>query len=390
MRKVVKAKRVFAGRELELIQDGVIVIEGEHIVHVGPKLDSPPGPDAEVIDLGDMTVLPGLVDAHSHLGLSAFRDEDRQMAAPEFEILLRATHHARKDLRSGVTTMRLMGEKKFMDVMLRDMIEEGVIPGPRLLASGPGLTATNGFGDSVSELVDGPGEIRKVVRRNLREGVDVIKLFITGGGGAKEAMSWTSHYTPEEIKAAVEEAHRVGKRVAAHIHGGIGAKYAIQAGVDTIEHGHYLDDSDFALMAEEGTWLIATLGVGYYDGPEVEWNPPPLRQHRERVRKLKGQNVLRARQHGVKFAAGTDALHGFISYEAECLTGFGLGETEAILAVTRSAAEACGVEDKVGTIEPGKLADLVAVSGDPLKDIRALKDVRFVMKSGKRLDISEL
>ena len=311
------------------------------------------------------------------------------MAAPDFEILLRATHHIRIDLRSGVTTMRTLGDKpKFMDVAVRDMVEAGVIPGPRLLVSGPGFTATDGVGNT-AERVDGPEAIRKVVRRNLREGVDVIKLFITGGAGIKPAMSWTSYYSPEEIRAAVEEAHRVGKRVAAHIHGGPGVKYAIQAGVDTIEHGHYVEDSDCELMAEKGTWLIATLSCHYYDGPGIEYLPQYVK-HRARIRSLKGQNVRRARQHGVKYAAGTDGMHGLISFEAETLRGFGLSEKEAILAITRSAAEACEVEDKVGTIEPGKLADLVAVRGDPLKDITALRNVDVVMKGGKKVDISEL
>ena len=310
------------------------------------------------------------------------------MLLRDFEMLVRATHRVRIDLRSGVTTMRTLGDKKFMDVAIRDMIEAGVIPGPRLLVSGPGFTATDGFGNT-PERVDGPEAIRKMVRRNLREGVDVIKLFISGGGGAKPAMSWTCYYSPEEIRAAVEEAHRVGKRVAAHIHGGPGVKYAVQAGVNTIEHGHYIEDSDCELMAEKGTWLVLTLGITHYDGPEVEHYPQYM-VHKTRIRNLKGQNLLRARQHGVKFAAGTDAMHGILWYEAVCLTRYGLSEREAILAITRSAAEACGVEDKVGTIEAGKLADLVAVRGDPLKDITALRNVDLVMKGGKKVDISEL
>jgi imidazolonepropionase-like amidohydrolase len=388
MQTIVKAKRALLGPELTPIENAAVVIAGDKVVRVGTAAEAGAEPGAAVTDLGDVTVLPGFVDPHSHFCVDALHSaEENQVAISDYELLLRGAQRLRTNLRAGITTMRLLGEKKFQDLHMRNMINAGIIPGPRLLISGPPMTPTNGFADYISELVDGPENIRHITRRNLRAGVDLIKLFISGGGGTKKAMSRICYYSPEEIKAAVDEASRVDIPVAAHIHGGPGILHAITSGVSTIEHAHFVNDEECAAAAKRGTWFVFTLSITHYPSVDHQRLPEHL-AHKKRIRALEGANVLLARKHGVRYSAGTDAMHGMISYEAEYLTEFGVPEHEAILAITRWGAEVSRVLDTVGTLEAGKYADLVAVKGDPLKNITALRDVTFVMKGGQPVNIT--
>jgi imidazolonepropionase-like amidohydrolase len=385
---LVRASRIIDGTGGSVISDGGVLIEGDRIRQVARQNDLEVPHGTRMIDLGDWTILPGLIDMHGHLGKNGMGNEDEQVRQPDADIAIQATQHARICLASGVTTMRTLGEKNFIDVAYRRAIADGTMVGPRVLISTRPLVATGGYG-ILGGLVaaDGPDEIRKAVRENIKAGADLIKVFITGGGNYEtKAEPLQYYYTSEEIRAVIEQAHMLGKKVAAHCHGGVGARYAIEAGVDTIDHGHFLNDDEVALMAKHGTSLVATMAVHLYPG--VDWSTyPALVEYRALVESVAGQHIRRAKQFGVPFAFGTDAMHGLMGFEVSCGVRYaGLSPMEAISAATKTAAEICGLGDKTGTLEVGKWADLIAVDSNPLEDIGALSKVRFVMKAGNSYD----
>jgi imidazolonepropionase-like amidohydrolase len=238
-------------------------------------------------------------------------------------------------------------------------------------------------------LTDGPEDLRRLTRRNLRAGADLIKLFISGGMGTKPVYTWYAYYSEEEIRAAVNEAARIDIPVAAHVIGGPGIMRAIECGVSTVEHAIHITDEECAAAVKKGTWFIFTTSITHYDEVDATRHPEHLKQ-KIRTRNLKGANIKLARKHGVRYAAGTDAMHGMMWCEAQYLVKWEVPEHEAILACTRWAAEASRVLDKVGTLEENKYADVIAVKGNPLENIMALRDVAFVMKGGEQVTISEL
>ncbi|HBY94124.1 MAG: amidohydrolase family protein [Ardenticatenaceae bacterium] len=384
---IIKGERILDGTGAAPLLDAGVVVEGDTIRHVARLADLPAAAATwETIDLSHYTILPGLIDVHSHLCMDAMGDEWQQMRQPPLDVALRAVKYARICLASGVTTMRTVGERYFIDVAYKQALEDGTFPGPHVLISTRPLIATNGFGDHIGFVADGPEEIRKVVRGNLKAGADWIKVFVTGGGGNTKPSSFQQFYSLDEIRAAVDVAHSFGIRVAAHAHGGPGMRAAIEAGVDTIEHGHYVTDDDVALMAEKGTALVATQTINLFDRGSDRPVAPTLLEHKARVKRIAGQNVKKAREHGVRVTAGTDAMHGLMPVEVEYLVTYGgLTAMEAIVAATKTAAEVCGVEQETGTLEPNKRADIIAVEGNPLEDIRTLQNVRFVMKAGQVL-----
>ncbi len=384
MPMIVRCGTLFCGNGSDLIRDGVILVEGGRIQRVGPAGNTEAPPGAAVVDLRANFVMPGLVDAHSHVSIVPGRgDQIGQLKAPPVKQALQATANLRGDVLAGTTTMRVMGEEHFLDIDMREAIESGVIPGPRLVCATRHITASNGPWRAISAF-DGPDEIRRGVRENFHRGADFAKIFMTGGVAAASPGLSSSSYGREEVRVAVEEATRAGKYVAAHAHGGVGLRMAVEEGAATIEHGVFITDEDLALMLKKGTWLICTLAVFFHPSGIAQGDAqrPAIVEKLKRAREVVEANFPRILRSGVKFAVGTDSMHGLISYELESLVRLGVPPVEALLGGTRRGAEACRLSDEIGTIEPGKRADIVALRGNPIEDITALRSVSLVMKDG--------
>ena len=300
-------------------------------------------------------------------------------------VLIEAARSVR-DLCSGVTTMRILGEEDFHDVPVREAVECGVIPGPRLLLATRAIHASNGHG--FGKGFDGPDEIRRGVRENLRAGADVIKMMATGSVDLRGGH-FSQEYTEAEIATVVEEAHRVGKRVAAHAIRPPEVAACVEAGVDTIEHGHMIDERCIDLMIANDAWLVGTLAIVLDEhilADDMEANPTFADIEWLPRRRAAPEVYLKAIEAGVRYASGTDALHGELPGELEALVGIGVSESRALLSATRDAADALDILSLTGTLEEGKQADVIAVRGDPLDDITVLRNVEFIMKSGERYD----
>jgi imidazolonepropionase-like amidohydrolase len=279
--------------------------------------------------------------------------------------------------------MRLMGEEHFLDVDLRDAIEAGIARGPRLLVAGRGLAANNGHGRALASY-DGVDDVRRGARENLRRGASHVKIFVTGGVSSVSPAPTASAYTREEVRAAVEEADRAGTYAAAHAHGGPGLRLAVEEGVRTVEHAALATDEDLALMIERRAWLICTFAIFMHPAgiEQGDGQRPAIMDKMRWARRVVAETFPRHLASGVRFACGTDAVHGRMPFELATLVRFGVSTRDALLAGTRWGAEACRIDATVGTIEPGKHADLIAIDGDPLRDIAAMERVRGVMKDG--------
>jgi imidazolonepropionase-like amidohydrolase len=393
---------VHAGHMLEvktgkLLSDQVLVIEDGKIASSGPAAGAKIPADAARIELPDATVLPGLIDAHTHLTMDPkFGYERLAMSVPRQA--LTGAKNARLTLLAGFTTVRNVGAGGYSDAALRDAINAGDVPGPRMLVSGPALGITGGHcdnnmlapefhaeGDGVA---DGIAAVQHKVRENIKYGSDLIKICATGGVLSLGDNPQHSQYTQEEMKAIVADAHRLGRKVAAHAHGAEGIRWAAEAGVDSIEHGSYIDDAGIAAMKEHGTYLVPTLYLGDWmiDNAEITHLPPPLLAKARDVIPAARKNVAHAFASGVKVAFGTDAAvypHGLNAHEFAVMVRLGLTPLQAIQAATINAADLLGWPGKVGTLEPGAWADMVAVDGDPVKDVTTLERVKFVMKGGE-------
>jgi imidazolonepropionase-like amidohydrolase len=400
----VRAGRLIDGISSQAREGVVIILEGDRIKRVGDA-DSINIPDgAEVIDLTKATILPGLIDCHTHLQSRADRYEDiYSFKTTPFQRGFGAVIHARKTLEAGFTTVRDVGSAPFLAVDLRDWIEEGYVVGPRIVASGPGISQTGGHGDLNHyspqtrvtmfpeerdfRIADGADQVRHVVRAQIKYGVDLIKIHASGGVLSRGDQPGAPQFTLEELKVAVEEAHRTGRKVAAHAHGTEGIKNAILAGVDSIEHGSLIDDEGIRLMKERGTYLVADIyNDDYLLGKAKELKIPDEYIEKEKqIGRLQRENFARAVRAGVKVAFGTDAgvyPHGDNAKQFAYMVQYGLTPAEAIRSATSEAAKLLGRENSVGRISEGHFADLIAVADDPLDDIRALERVGFVMKAG--------
>lgn len=406
MTTVVKGKLLMDGTGSEPMADPVIVVEGDMISALGVagQMEIPRG--ADIIDLSGMTLLPGLIDAHIHLEGWQSMDLMDWMTTPEAVSALRATVDARRLLEAGFTAVRCLGGGA--SIYLKQAIEEGVVPGPRIVTSGRSFVQTSGGADpwdlpvecvrvlarldqTLADTVDGPEECRLGVRRRLREGADCIKLLTTGAVHSEHNPPTRVGFTREETDALVDEAHRLGLKVAAHAHDTAGI-VAVRAGVDTIEHGSYLDDHCVELMLERGTCLVPTFSVLRRNlDPEVGGLPDSeygLRQGRE-IQDTHLQSFGRAYNADIKIACGTDFIgvppmqHGLNALELDYLAEAGMTPMEAILAATSSAADAIGLGKKAGTLAADRWADIVAVDGNPLERIGLLREVDFVMKAGE-------
>ncbi|HKZ04646.1 MAG TPA: amidohydrolase family protein [Methylomirabilota bacterium] len=366
-------------------RDATILIEDGRIAAAGPAATTAIPPGAERLDLRDCFVMPGFVDAHSHISIvPGAGDQIGQLRQASVPQALRATANLRRDLAAGTTTMRVMAEEHFLDVQVRDAIDAGVIPGPRLLCATRGITASNGHGRAHTAF-DGVDEIRRGVRENFQRGADHVKLFATGGVSSEGTALQSSVYSRDEIRAAVEEAHRVGKYAAAHAHGGHGLRLAVEEGVSTIEHGVLTTDDDIALMKERGVWLVCTFSIFMHPAgiEQGDGKSPRIMEKVRWARRMVADNFPRHLASGIRLAAGTDSMHGLMHFELATLVRLGLSAHDALIAGTRGGAEACRMDGDLGTLTPGKRADLIAIEGDPLRDIEALQRVRLVMKDGE-------
>jgi len=397
-RVVVRAGHILDVKTGQTLTDQAIVIEDDKIIKVGPAASVKADANAEIVNLPNATVLPGLLDSHTHLTFDPANLGYESLGISIPREALVGAKNARVTLLAGFTTVRNVGAKGYSDIALRDAINAGDVPGPRILASGPALGITGGHcdenllapefhavGDGVADGVDA---VRHKVRENIKYGADVIKICATGGVMSKGDDPNASQYTREEMKAIVEEAHRLGRKVAAHAHGAEGVIWASEAGVDSIEHGHLMNDDSIAALKKNGTYIVPTLYL-------MDWNRENLGKRNAPdfvVRKMKevsavGQNNLnKAFAAGVKVAFGTDAAvypHGLNAHEFGVYVRLGMTPLQAIQTATINAADLLGWSSKVGTVEPGKFADLIAVDGDPLKDVTTLEQVKFVMKGGQ-------
>ena len=395
-RIAVKAVRLIDGISDRPLSPAVVLIENGRIVAVGPTLAVPS--DARVIDLGGATLLPGLIDAHDHLTSIPENSGYNGLAVSVPREALHGAASARKTLDAGFTSVRNVFANGYSDVALRDAIQAGEIPGPRLLVSGPGLGITGGhcdtnllppeFGFKEAGIADGPWEARAKVREVVKYGADLIKLCASGGVLSKGDHPGTPQYTPDEMKAITEEAHRLGRKVAAHAHGTQSIKEAILAGVDSIEHASLIDDEGIRLAKEHGTFLVMDI---YNDdfilqqGLRVGMLPEAIEKEKL-IGRLQRENFQRAVRGGARMAFGTDGgvyPHGDNAKQFAYMVQYGMTPMQAIQAATVNAAELMGWRELVGSIEPGRYADLIAVAGDPLADIRSLEKVGFVMKGGE-------
>ncbi len=391
---VIQAGHMLDVKTGKTLNNVTIVIKGDRIAGVTEGGEPPAG--ATVIKLPNATLLPGLIDAHTHLTHDPkFGYEQLGISVPK-EALIGAKN-ARITLEAGFTTVRNVGANGFADIALRDAINEGLVPGPRMDASGPALSIAGGHCDNnllpfeyhaQSEgVADGIEAVQHKVREIIKYGADVIKVCATGGVLSKGDDPRASQYTLEEMKAIVADAHRLGRKVAAHAHGAQGILWASEAGVDSIEHGSYVDDAGIAMMKSKGTYLVPTLYLGDWmrENAAKIGLPEMFAGKMKTVTAVMRQNSKKAFEAGVKIAFGTDAAvypHGLNAHEFAVYVALGMTPVQAIRTATVNAADLLGWSDRIGTIEAGKFADIVAVNGDPSKDVTLLQSPVFVMKGG--------
>jgi imidazolonepropionase-like amidohydrolase len=395
-RVVVHAGKLIDVKSGKLLSNQAVVIQGDKIVSVGPATEIKALPSDKVVDLPNATVLPGLIDVHTHLtGDPSFGYEQLGISIPREA--LTGAKNARITLDAGFTTVRNVGAGAYTDVALRDAINAGDVPGPRMLVSGPALGITGGHCDNnllpfeyhVSEegVADGIPAVQHKVREVIKYGADVIKICATGGVLSKGDDPQASQYTLEEMKAIVADAHRLGRKVAAHAHGAQGILWASEAGVDSVEHCSYINDEAIAALKKNGTYMVPTLYLADWltENMQKIGMPEMYAKKMRDIVPIVRQNVGHAFASGVKVAFGTDAAvypHGLNAHEFAVYVKLGMTPAQAIQTATVNAADLLGWSDKVGTVEAGKWADLIAVDGDPLQDVTRLQQVKFVMKGG--------
>ncbi len=395
----IRAGKVLDVRTGNYLSDQIIWIEGDRIKAIGKAVDllSQVPAAAKTINLSNSTVLPGLIDCHTHLTYTPDMAGPAGLHISYPRQALIGAHNARVTLEAGFTTVRNVGAHGYSDIALRDSIRAAEVPGPRMLASGPALSITGGHGDenflasqfnfSSDGVADGVDGVTAKVRENIKYGADVIKFMATGGVLSEGDSPALAQYSPEEMRAIVDTAHGLGRKVAAHAHGALGIKNAVLAGVDSIEHGSYMNEEDIRLMKEHGTYLVPTLYLGDWlmENLSTLGLTPNMIEKAKIVLPIARQNIGTAFKAGVKVAFGTDAAvypHGLNAREFAVMVKLGLSPLQSIQAATVNAADLLGWTDRVGTLEAGKFADIIAVDGDPLADPHVLENVRFVMKGG--------
>ncbi|MGE5326846.1 MAG: amidohydrolase family protein [Deltaproteobacteria bacterium] len=396
----VEAGRVLDVRTGKYLEHQIILIENGRIKEIGSagsvRPHVPAG--AKTINLSRETVLPGLIDCHTHITFDPTSVGYRGLGISYPREALIGAKNARITLEAGFTSVRNLGADGYADVALRDAIDAGDVPGPRMQVSGPPLSITGGHADNNllapqfdyqnEGVANGVPGVMAKVRENIKYSADVIKFMASGGVLSKGDRADLEQYSPEEMRAIVAESHRLGRKVAAHAHAAVAIKDAVEAGVDSIEHGSFMDEEDIQLMKEHGTYLCPTLYLmdWFMENYQKLGLTPDMIAKAKIVMPAARENVSRAMREGVKIAFGTDAAvypHGLNAHEFPVMVRMGMTPLAAIQSATVNAADLLGWPNSVGTLEPGKFADLIAVDGDPLSDTRALEHVKFVMKGGE-------
>ena len=375
--------------------DQTIIVTGERITAIAPTSSTTKQAGDEEIDLRSMTILPGLIDVHTHLTDQTNFDPYLELSTSVAKSALIGARNAKVTLEAGFTTVRNVGAEGYADVDLRNAINEGLIEGPHMQVSGPPLGITGGHCDdnllpiayhqTAEGVADGVEAVQHKVRETIKYGADLIKICATGGVLSKGDDPQAAQYTLEEMKAIVADAHRLGRKVAAHAHGSQGILWATEAGVDSIEHGSYMNDEDIAAMKQHGNYFVPTAYL--VDWMQQYGNLPDIyKQKMKDVSAVEKANAKKAIAAGVKVALGTDAAvypHGLNAHELDIYVNqFGMTPLAALQTATLNAADLMSWTDRAGSLQAGKWADVIAVQGDPLKDIRLLQHVQFVMKSG--------
>lgn len=392
MNKVIKGGWLFDGAG-NWLEGQALVLEGNRIKEVLPVGQLPTEHELQVLDADGCTVMPGMIDCHVHICSSGAADGSKEAMDPDAMIALRAAHHAKTLLNAGFTTIRNMGTKHQVDISVKQAIDRGFIVGPRIITSGEMLTMTGGHGWTMGRQVDGPDEARKAAREQLRAGAEVIKIMATGGVMTPGVEPGSPQLTIEEMHAAVEEAHKAGRKTATHAQGTIGIKNAILAGLDTIEHGIFLDDEVIQMMLDRGVALVPTLVAPYHivRGGLAAGIPAYAVEKANRVIKAHGESFRMALRAGVTIAFGTDCgtplnVPGINALELQLMVEAGMTSQQALLSVTGVAAQVCDRDQQIGTLTPGKFADVLVVKGNLLDDVKLLQNqdnFRAIIKDGQ-------
>ncbi|MFL2762140.1 MAG: amidohydrolase family protein [Dehalococcoidia bacterium] len=397
MKKIIKCKNLIHDPSLEPIQNGVIVVEGQFISEVGDENQIPIPENAEVIDCSNETVMPGLIDSHSHITANYIYNEslEEQHSADLTTASLRGSMNLRSDMNMGVTTMRTLGDQKDVELRFKKAIDEGVIPGPRLIISIRALRPSHGTAPFLATTADGPDDLRVRIRENYSMGAQCVKLFATNiaNGNHYEDylrgdLTGTSAYTHPELQAAIDEAHTLGMTIAAHAIGGPSMRWAMELGIDSIEHGNMLEEQDLEIFLKNKTFLSDPnlqlffdheTGFPSRDNWNVDWWQEKVIEARERSAKLIPELV----KSGGKICLAGDSGHSVLWREMMHMVNIGCSTKDTLLAVTKNSAELLKMDHLIGTIEKGKFADIISVNGDPLSDITVMQNVKLIMKEGK-------
>lgn len=395
-RLAIRAGKLIDGRGGPPITNAVILIQGDRVTAVGSGLTIPA--NARVIDLSKSTVLPGFIDCHTHVTMQPTDYYEDIFRKTPIDVAVMAHVYAKRTLDAGFTTIRDVGSSEFIDVALRNAINRGDVPGPRILAATLTVGSTGGHGDltgfspylkfgSFSGVADGVDDIRKLVRFEIKNGADVIKMIASAGVLSEEESVGAPQYSQEEMNAVVEEAAMWGRKVAAHAHGTEAIKRAIKAGVASVEHASMIDDEGIRLAKEHGTYLVMDIYNDDYIMAEYKrlGYPQKILDKEALVGRTQRENFKKAVQAGARLAYGTDSgvyPHGWNGKQFAKMVEWGLTPMQAIQTATVNAADLLGWSDRVGSVQAGRFADIVAVSGDPLTDIKQLENVSFVMKGG--------
>ncbi len=384
-----RADRLFDGRSEKPLEDGVVVVDGETIAYAGPRSGSPRV--SETVDLGDATLLPGLIDAHVHLVWSAgplphelVRQESRGVT------MLRCAGNVARHLRAGVTTIRDVGSTDGMAIDVRSAIEKGVLRGPRVVAAGRAVAMTGGHAHYLGREADGVDGVRLAVREELKAGADCIKVMASGGVYGHREEVGNPQLSVEEMRVAVDEAHKAGRKVTAHAYSSQAIANALDAGVDCLEHGSFLEPDAADRMLRSGVFLVPTLSVyrAMFETAAELGTPEYIVRKTERVSQASRAALRTALEAGIRLAAGTDCgapghPHGQLAREVELMVEYGASPAQALRAASAGGADLLELGDEVGTLEPGKRADVVAVAENPLREVGALRAVRLVLLGGE-------
>ena len=384
-KKVLLADHLLVGKDLSPLRDGCVIVSGGKVERIttraalaGENLDA-----FEVVELGNRTLMPGMIECHNHISLDARLPDHLEMMArcSESELTVIGLKTLRDDLLSGVTTARTLGEKYYIDMVMRDKIQDGSIIGPNLVCAGIGMRSLHGHG-YIGSPYTGVEQFRLTARENMRRGAKLLKLFVTPGMLSVDSDSVPCYLSPEEIRTVVSEGERLGLPTAAHCIGGYGVRNCLEQGVTVLEHLYAAGEEELELIQKYGRWVDLTSGIYLDPSREPFLSPQSAEKTRLRREKVRG-NLERLVKGGVKFVLGTDAYHTFLYREVEYAVELGADTRTALMGVTSNAALVCGLGDRTGSVSEGYDADIIAVNGNPLETPAALADVAFVMKGGK-------